>query len=75
MFTHQIVTTCTARRGLLRRRTAETTIVTEVQADSAEELGRITRAVLTAVDDALPDAYVTSQPQPIPPVDEGTPKK
>ena len=66
MFTHEIVTTChTRRRGLLRRRTTATTIVTEVQADSAEELGRITRAVLAAVDDALPNAYVTSRPQTI----------
>lgn len=64
MFTHEIVTTCSLRRrGLLRRRTVEMTIVTEVQADNPQELGRITRAVLAAVDDALPNAYVTSQPR------------
>lgn len=67
MFTHEIVTTIgTQRRRLLRRRTVETTIVTEVEARSQEELGRLTRAVLAAVDDALPDAYVTSRPEPIP---------
>lgn len=66
MHTHQIVTTChTVRRRLLRRRTAESTIVTEVVAHSPEELGRLTRAVLAAVDDALPNAYVTSRPEPI----------
>lgn len=67
MHTHQIVTTChTVRRRLLRRRTAETTVVTEVEAHSPEELGRLTRAVLAAVDEALPDTYVTSRPEPIP---------
>lgn len=65
MNTHEIITTCrTRRRGWLRRRIDEQVVITEVEAHTAEELGRITRAVLTAIDDALPHASVTSKPRP-----------
>jgi hypothetical protein len=64
VFTHEIITTCETRRGLFRR-SVVTAIVTPVEAHDAEELGRITRAVLTAIDEAVPRAYVTSRPQPI----------
>ncbi|MFF8910184.1 hypothetical protein [Streptomyces olivaceoviridis] len=66
MFTHEIITTCrTRRRGLLRRGITEQIVITEVEAHTADELGRITRAVLTALDDALPRASVTSKPRPL----------
>lgn len=65
MFTHTIVSTVRTRRQFWRR-TTETVIVTEVEAYSAEELGRITRAVLTAITETLPHASVTSKPEPFP---------
>jgi hypothetical protein len=71
VYTHAIITTIATRRGLMRRRVVEKTVVTEVETHSTEELGRITRAVLTALDDALPEAYVTSRPEPISPPARG----
>ncbi|MFF1284278.1 hypothetical protein ACFVY4_26495 [Streptomyces sp. NPDC058299] len=72
MLTHQIVTTVTTRRrGVLRARLREETVVTEVEAHSDEELGRLTRAVLAAIGDARPRAYVTSRPERLIPPAQG----
>ncbi|MGR3875784.1 hypothetical protein ACUXZZ_45445 (plasmid) [Streptomyces graminifolii] len=65
MFTHAIVTTVRTRRRFWPR-TTETVIAVEVEAYGAEELGRITRAVLTAISETLPHADVTSKPEPLP---------
>ncbi|MEU3507657.1 hypothetical protein ABZ733_06975 [Streptomyces longwoodensis] len=64
MFTHVIETTCHIPRRFWRP--AVRTVFTDVEAHSEEELGRITRAVLTAIDDTLPGALVSSIPHPLP---------